>query len=113
MVEFERVPGKCSSSYRKKGRIWTSTGKWSKRVPKKGRIRASIEKDPGVYQERVESRRVPERVRASTREPKKLGKHNNIKKDGVCPSMNMRTPLNDSNKQEIKHLNHERQRGMP
>ena len=54
------------------------------------------------------------RIRASTEKPKKkLVKHNNIKKESVCPSMNMRTPLNDSNKQEIKHLNHERRRGMP
>ena len=55
---------------------------------------------------KVESGRVPET-------PKKLAKHNNTKKKGVCPSMNMRKRLNDSNEQEIKHLNHERRRGVP
>ena len=71
---------------------------------------------PGEYWRRVKSRRVlgkvefPEQV---LKNPKKLAKHNNTKKESVFPSMNMRTPLNDSNKQEIKHLNHERRRGMP
>ena len=82
-----------------------SIGKGSGRVSKNG---------PGEYRE-------TSRIRASTGEgsgrvpknPKKLAKHNNKKKEGVCPSTNMRTPLHDSNKQEIKHLNHERQRGMP
>ena len=68
----------------------------SVRVLKKGRIWASTGEGSG---------RVPEN-------PIKLAKHNNTKKEGVYPSMNMRMPLNDSNKWEIKHLNHKRRRGM-
>ena len=122
-IVFGQVPKKGPGEYQERGRIQVSTGEGSRQVPRKGQ-------NPGEYRKRIQvstregSERVPgkgqnlgeyrRRVRASTEKPKKkLAKHNNTKKEGVCPSMNMRTPLNDSNKQEIKHLNHERRRGMP
>ena len=97
------------SEYRRRDHIWVSTGEYktkrivSGQVQEKGpseyqkRVRASsgkgvefgrvLDKGPGEYRRKVESGRVQKNPK------KKLAKHNNTKKEGVCPSMNMRMPL--------------------